>query len=107
MKKPPDPRGKYFLRDLYQEITLYDRKIAYLDRYGAFAPPQDREEAANKWIAERAPLEKTARQFAASGVEYRDEELPQVFRPEFERQHRVESQGLQGANGRFHRFLIL
>jgi len=107
MKKPPDPRGKYFLRDLYQEITLYHRKIAYLDQCGAFAFPQDREEAANKLIAKRAPLEKTARQLAASGVVYRDEVLPQSFRTEFERQHRVESQGLQGANGRVHRFLIL
>ena len=91
MKKPAPPRDKYFLRDLHQEIALYDRKIAYLDKYVAFASSQDREEAAHKLIAKRAPLEKTARELAASGVEYREEELPQSFRPEFEREHRVES----------------
>jgi hypothetical protein len=80
MKKPASPRNKYFLRDLHQEIALYDRKIAYLDKYGEFASPEDREEAANKLLAKRAPLERTARELAASGVEYRDEELPRSFR---------------------------
>lgn len=92
MKKPAPPRDKYFLRDLHQEIALYDRKIAYLDKYVVFASTQDREEAANKLIAKRAPLEKTARELVASGVEYLDEELPQSFRQAFERGHRVESQ---------------
>jgi len=92
MKKPAAPRDKYFLRDLHQEIALYDRKIAYLDKYVAFASSQDREEAANKLIAKRAPLEKTARELAASGVEYREEELPQSFRQVFEREHQVETQ---------------
>ena len=92
MKKTALPRDKYFLRDLHQEIALYDRKIAYLDKYVAFASSQDREEAANKLIAKRAPLEKTARELAASGVEYREEELPQSFRQVFEREHQVETQ---------------
>lgn len=92
MKKPAPPRDKYFLRDLHQEIALYDRKIAYLDKYAAFASSQDRQEAANKLIAKRAPLEKTARELAATGVEYREEELPQSFRQGFEREHQVESQ---------------
>lgn len=92
MKKPAPPRDRYFLRDLHQEIALYDRKIAYIDKYVVFATPHDREEAANKLSAKRAPLEKTARELAAAGVEYRREELPQSFRPEFEREHAVESQ---------------
>lgn len=92
MKKPAPPRDKYFLRDLHQEIALYDRKIAYLDKYVVFASTQDREEAANKLIAKRAPLEKTARELVASGVEYLEEELPQSFRQVFQREHRVESQ---------------
>ena len=92
MKKPASPRNKYFLRDLHQEIALYDRKIAYLDKYVAFPSSQDREEAANKLIAKRAPLEKTARELVASGVEYREEELPLSFRQVFERNHQVESQ---------------
>jgi len=92
MKKPAPPRDKYFLRDLHQEIALYDRKISYLDKYVVFASPEDREEAANKLIAKRAPLEKAARELASSGVEYREEELPQSFRQVFDRERQVESQ---------------
>ena len=92
MKKPAPPRDKYFLRDLHQEIALYDRKIAYLDKYVVFASPEDREEAANNLIAKRAPLEKAARELASSGVEYREEELPQSFRQVFDRERQVESQ---------------
>ena len=92
MKKPAPPRDRYFLRDLHQEIALYDRKIAYLDKYVAFASSQEREEAANKLIAKRAPLERTARELVASGVEYLEEELPQSFRPESVRKHQVASQ---------------
>ena len=31
------PRDKYILRDLHQEIDLYDRKLAYLDKLVDFA----------------------------------------------------------------------
>jgi hypothetical protein len=75
------PRDKYFLRDLHQEIDLYDRKIAYLDKYVEFASPADRQEAEDKLVSKRGSLEKTARELAASGVEYRKEELPRSFRP--------------------------
>ncbi len=92
MKKPASPRNKYFLRDLHEEIALYDRKIAYLDKYVAFATPQEREEAANKLLAKRAPLEKTARELAASGVEYLEDELPRSFRPDFEREYGAANQ---------------
>jgi hypothetical protein len=80
MKKTALARDKYFLRDLHQEIDLYDRKLAYLNQYMAFASPGDREEAENRLIAKRAPLEKTARELAASGVEYNDKDLPRSFR---------------------------
>ena len=30
------PHDKYFLRSLHQEIDLYDRKLAYLEKYGTF-----------------------------------------------------------------------
>jgi hypothetical protein len=82
MTKPATRRDKYFLRDLHQEIDLYDRKLAYLDKYADFASEADREEAADKLLAKRATLEKTARELAASGVEYREEELPRSFRPQ-------------------------
>lgn len=80
MKKPASRRDKYFLRDLHQEIDLYDRKLAYLDKYVEFASPGDREEAENRLLARRAPLEKTALELAASGVEFEEKDLPRSFR---------------------------
>ena len=80
MKKPGPRRDKYFLRDLYQEIDLYDRKLAYLDKYVEFASDAAREEAEKGLRAKRAPLEKTALELVASGVEYEDKDLPRSFR---------------------------
>ena len=34
MKKAAAPRDKYFLRSLHQEIDLYDRKLADLQKFG-------------------------------------------------------------------------
>ena len=80
MKTAAPRRDKYFLRDLHQEIDFYDRKLAYLDKFVEFASPEDREEAENGLRAKRAPLEKTALELAASGVEYEDKNLPRSFR---------------------------
>lgn len=91
MKKPVPRSDKYFLRDLHREIDLYDRKLAYLDKFVEFPSPADREEAANKLLAKRAPLEKTALELAASGVEYEGKDLPRSFRamhPEGDDTHR-------------------
>lgn len=74
------PTDKYFLRSLHQEIDFYDRKLAYLDKYMEFANPADREEAEGKLLSKRAALEKTARELAASGVEFSEAELPRSFR---------------------------
>ena len=78
--KPTPRHDRYFLRDLHQEIDLYDRKLAYLDKFGEFASPEDRVQAEKGLRTKRAPLEKTARALAASGVEYADEDLPRSFR---------------------------
>ncbi len=78
--KPVARHDKYFLRDLHQEIDLYDRKLAYLNQYVDFASSGDREEAENRLLAKRAPLEKTALELAASGVEYEEKDLPRSFR---------------------------
>jgi hypothetical protein len=78
--KPVPRQDKYFLRDLHQEIDLYDRKLAYLDKYVDFASPGDREEAEKGLRAKRAPLEKTALELVASGVEYEEKDLPRSFR---------------------------
>jgi hypothetical protein len=78
-QKSPVARDKYFLRDLHQEIDLYDRKLAHLDSHAEFASESEREEARAKLIAKRATLEKTARELAAHGVEFREAELPRSF----------------------------
>lgn len=80
MKKPAPPRNKYFLRDLHQEIDLYDRKIAYLNSHGEFASPTEREDAQGKLLTKRASLEKAARELAAMGIEYDAKDLPRSFR---------------------------
>ena len=80
MKKPAPRHDKYFLRDIHQEIDLYDRKLAYLNNYVEFACSGDREEAKNRLLARRAPLERTARELAASGVEFEAKDLPRSFR---------------------------
>jgi len=80
MKKLATRRDKYYLRDLHQEIDLYDRKLAYLGHYVEFPSPADREEAENKLLAKRAPLERTALELVASGVEYEEKDLPRSFR---------------------------
>ncbi|MFZ0305405.1 MAG: hypothetical protein WAL75_22135 [Terracidiphilus sp.] len=79
MKKPV-PHDKYFLRSLHQEIDLYDRKIAYLDKYAQFDSAADREVAENKLLAKRASLAETARQLVADGVEFTPADLPRSFR---------------------------
>ena len=80
MKRPAPPRHKYFLRSLHQEIDFYDRKLADVEKYGEFPTPADRKDAKDKLITKRAALEKTAKELAASGVEFNEAELPRSFR---------------------------
>jgi hypothetical protein len=80
MTKVAPRRDRYYLRDLHQEIDLYDRKLAYLDKFVEFASLADRKEAEKGLIAKRAPLEKAALELAASGVEYDEKDLPRSFR---------------------------
>lgn len=80
MSKPFPRHDKYFLRELHQEIDLYDRKLAYLDKFVEFASSTDREQAKSKMQAKRAALEKTALELVASGVEYEEKDLPRSFR---------------------------
>lgn len=82
MKNSAPPRDKYFLRSLHQQIDLYDRKLSYLNKYETFASDADREEAESKMLAKRATLAKTAKELAASGVEFNEAELPRSFRAE-------------------------
>src|SRR4051794_25058593 len=79
MKKPV-PHDKYFLRSLHQEIDLYDRKLAYLEKYLQFDSTEDRAGAEHKLLTKRASLAETAKQLAAEGVEFSPTDLPRSFR---------------------------
>jgi len=76
------PHDKYFLRSLHQEIDLYDRKLAYLEKYVEFASADERKEAEKKLITKRAPLAEAARQLVSDGVEFNPNDLPRSFRAE-------------------------
>jgi len=80
MKKAAARTDKYYLRDLHLEIDLYDRKLAYMEKYEEFASDTEREEAEKKLLAKRAPLEKAAMELVASGVEYEEKDLPRSYR---------------------------
>lgn len=79
--KKPVPHDKYFLRSLHEEIDLYDRKLAYLEKFAQFASTADRDEAEKKLLSKRALLAATAKQLVADGVEYKPAELPRSLRP--------------------------
>lgn len=80
MAKLPARRDRFYLRDLHQEIALYDRKLAYLDNFGVFATPAERAEAEKGLRTKRAPLERAALELVASGVEYDEKDVPQSLR---------------------------
>lgn len=92
MKNPAPRRDKYFLRELHQEISFYDRKLAYLNEHAEFASPADRADAQAKLQTKRAQLEKTARELAASGVEYEEKDLPRSFHAQDETQDEAQSE---------------
>jgi hypothetical protein len=79
-QKKEVPHDKYFLKSLHQEIDLYDRKLAYLEKYAEFASTADREGAENKLLAKRKSLAETAKKLVADGVEFNRSDLPRSFR---------------------------
>ena len=74
------PHDKYFLKSLHQEIDLYDRKLAHLDKYVDFASTAEREDAEKRLHAKRSPLVAAAKQLAADGVEFDPLDCPRSFR---------------------------
>ena len=70
------PKDKYYLRSLHEEIGLYDRKIAHLLKYDRFASATERDAAAAKLSSRREVLVRDARQLIGDGIEYKVSELP-------------------------------
>ena len=71
---------KYYLKTLHDEIDLYDRKLAHLQKYDSFPTEAERATATNKMTAKRELLAKTARQLVSEGIEFKPADLPRSFR---------------------------
>ena len=69
--------SEYQLKWLHQEIDLFDRKLAHMDKFNPSATDAERSRMAKK----RSTLEKTAREMAASGTQFKPQDLPRSFRP--------------------------
>ncbi len=75
---------KYFLKTLHEEIDLFDRKLAHMLKYEAFATDAARKSSASKMQAKRELLARTARQLASEGIEFKHSDLPRSFRSDDE-----------------------
>ncbi len=76
------PTGKYYLRSIHEEIALFDRKLAHLEKYETFASDEERDQAARKIATKRKALVTIAQRMIAEGVDFNASELPKSLRPE-------------------------
>ncbi len=74
------PDSKYALKDLHEDIDLFDRKIAYCQAHERFDSEQARASALQKLVTKRETLVKTALAMASRGVECDPKYLPRSFR---------------------------
>lgn len=77
---PVHPANKYHLRDLHQEIDLYDRKIAHCNTYESFASAEARADAVRKLEVKRSTLVKAAGDLVSKGVEFEPKDLPRSLK---------------------------
>lgn len=75
----PLPDSKYALKDLHQEIDLFDRKIAYCQNYEKFDSEDARAAALKKLVTKRESLVKAALGMASRGVVCDPKYLPRSF----------------------------
>jgi hypothetical protein len=78
MQTPRD--SKYALKDLHQDIDLFDRKIAHCQSHGEFGSEKERAVALQKLVTKRDALVKTAMAMAGRGVECDPKYLPRSFK---------------------------
>lgn len=74
------PDSKYALRDLHEEIDLFDRKIAYCENFEQFESVQARAAALQKLVTKRESLVKAALAMAGRGIECDPKYLPRSFK---------------------------
>jgi hypothetical protein len=78
------PSGRYQLKTLHEEIGLFDRKLAHLEKYENFSTEAERVAAAGKLAAKRNLLIRKAQQMIDEGIEFNEIERPKSLRPESE-----------------------
>ncbi len=72
--------SRYLLKDLYQEIDLYDRKIAHCQNVEKFDSEEERSRAVEKLAKKRKTLVQSAATMASSGIEFDASQLPRSLR---------------------------
>jgi hypothetical protein len=78
------PDNKYALKDLHEQIDLFDRKIAYCQLHEKFDSEEARASALHKLETKRESLVKTALAMASRGVECDPKYLPRSFKKQAE-----------------------
>lgn len=84
---PTIPSGRYQLKSLHEEIDLFDRKLAHLQKYETFATEAERNASLEKLSAKRNLLVRKAQKMIDEGVEFQERERPQSLRPKGEKTH--------------------
>jgi len=74
------PASKYHLKDLYQEIGFYDRKIASCLNFEKFDTEEERTRAVEKLKKKRKTLVQSATAMASTGVECDPKHLPRSMK---------------------------
>lgn len=75
-----NPSTKYHLKDLHQEIDLYDRKISHNEKYGVYDSETLRTAVTKKLQTRRSSLVKAANELVSAGVQYDEKYLPRSFK---------------------------
>ncbi len=81
---PTLPSGKYQLRSLHEEISLFDRKLAHAQSVEAFSDEDQRNTAVAKLNSKRSLLVRKAQQMIDEGIEFNKSDRPKSLRPEGE-----------------------
>ena len=74
------PASKYRLKDLYQEIGFYDRKIASCQNFEKFDSEEQRSRAVEKLVKKRKTLVQSATAMASAGVECDPNQIPRSMK---------------------------
>ncbi len=74
------PDSKYALQDMYEEIDLFDRKIAHCRTHEKFDLEPERESALGKLMTKREALVKAALAMVSRGVECSPKYLPRSLK---------------------------